>query len=374
MLEDIPRPGRPGSTLRIGTRRLRAASAVLVAVAAAGCDRNSETPSTSPVVPTLSSAPTTPATSRCTEEGRVLEFGFFALYEPISYRGGADPTSEVSGGHLGYEADLLTALEAMDGAGLSFNRRGIDVWPGIWLLAASREFDVVGGGIAILEERTRDASGMLAVAFTSGHIVFRHSLLVRSTDAERLAEYSDLTSGDLVGVAVETTGESRFLQIVGLIDEAGVLLTGTRVTIPGGIVVSDGSDSYRIAASGSTRNLAGRSHLEPPSAGFPRVVFFGPESVRADHLDALATGQVDALANDDISNRVAERESAGLLAVTALDTEAELGGFALDQDDEALLTCLDDKLNYLTDERNVGYAEWLGNPSVFLERAEAWTP
>ena len=374
MLEDVPRPSRPGSTLPIGTRRFRTAAAAVFAVAAAGCGTSSDTPATSPVVPAPAPVPATPDAARCTEEGRVLDFGFFASYEPISYRGRADPVSEVSGEHLGYEADLLTALEAMDGAGLSFNRRGIDVWPGIWLLPATPEFEMVGGGITILEERTRDASGMPAVAFTSGHIVFRHSLLVRATDASRLSDYSDLTSADRVGVSVQTTGESRFLRIVGLIDEDGVLLAGTQVTTPGGIVVADGSGSYRIAASGSSESLAGRSHLEPPSAGFPRVVFFGPESVRAEHLEALANGQVDALANDEVGNRLAERTSAGALVVTALDTETELGGFALDQDDEALLACLDDKLNYLTDERNIGYAQWLGNPSVFVERAVAWTP
>ena len=358
--------------MQLGTRCL--STVAVFAVAFAGCDRSSGTPSTSPAVPTPAPVPVAPTASRCTEEGRVLEFGFFALYEPISYRGRADSMPDASGEHLGYEADLLTALEAMDGAGLLFNRRGIDVWPGIWLLPATPEFDLVGGGITILEERTRDASGMPAVAFTSGHIVFRHSLLVRATDASRLAEYSDLTGEDRVGVAVQTTGESRFLRIVGLIDGDGVLLAGTAVSTPGGIVVADGSDSYRIAASGSSANLAGRSHLEPPSAGFPRVVFFGPESGRADHLEALANGQVDALANDEIGNRLAERASTGLLVVTALDTEAELGGFALDQGDDTLLTCLDDKLNYLTDERNIGYAEWLVNSSVFLERAEAWTP
>ena len=374
MLDDVPRPGRPRPTLRIGARRFRTAAAVVFAVAAAGCARSSDTPATSPAVPAPAPVPATPAAARCTEEGRVLDFGFFAFYEPISYRGRADPVSEASGEHLGYEADLLTALEAMDGAGLSFHRRGIDVWPGIWLLPATPEFDMVGGGITILEERTRDASGMPVVAFTSGHIVFRHSLLVRATDASRLSDYSDLTSADRVGVSVQTTGESRFLRIVGLIDEDGVLLAGTQVTTPGGIVVADGSDSYRIAASGSSESLARRSYLEPPSAGFPRVVFFGPESVRAEHLEALANGQVDALANDEVGNRLAERASAGALVVTALDTETELGGFAVDRDDEALLACLDDKLNYLTDERNIGYAQWLGNPSVFLERAAAWTP
>lgn len=345
---------------------------VTAAFALAGCDEGSDASPTSPTAPTPTPAP--PAPVRCVEEGRVLEFGFFARYEPISYSADSDPLSEAFHEHLGYEADLLTALEAMDGAGLSFNRRGIADWPGIWLLPATPDYDLVGGGITLLEERTRDASGTSVVAFTSGHITFRHSLLVRGADAGDLAEYSNLTSEVRVGVSVATTGESRFLRIVGLVDENGVLLTGTSVTTPAGSVVADGSEAFRIAASGSSENLAGRSELIPPSPGYPQVAFFGAESVRSERLLALVNRQVDALAGDEIENRAAEQVSAGLLVVTALDTEVEYGGFALDQGEEVLLACLDDKLNYLTDERELGYAEWLANPSVFLERAAIWTP
>ncbi len=359
---------------RFGVRLPLLAAAFVFGVAAAGCDEGSDGPSTSPTAPAPAPVPTAPPPIRCVEEGRVLEFGFFAFYEPISYRGDPDPASPAFDEHRGYEADLLSALEAMDGAGLSFNRRGIDVWPGIWLLPATPEFDLVGGGITILEDRTRDASGDPAVAFTSGHIVFRHSLLVRGADAATLREYSHLTSEARVGVAAETTGESRFLRIVGLIDDGGVLLAGTSVTTPEGIIVADGTEAFRIAASGASANLAGRSHLEPPSPGYPQVVFFGAESPRSGQLLALATRGVDALAGDEIQNRVAEAASDGFFVVTALDTEVELGGFALDQGEEVLLACLDDKLDYLTDERDIGYAEWLANPSVFLERAEAWTP
>ena len=361
---------------RPGARARATAAALLLAFGVAGCDGGADAPPTSPspTAPTPAPAPAAPAPIRCAEAGRVLEFGFFALYEPISYSAGSDPGSEAFNEHLGYEADLLTALEAMDGAGLSFNRRGIDVWPGIWLLPAGPDYDLVGGGITVLEERTRDASGAPAALFTSGHVTFRHSLLVRGVDAAELGEYSDLTSEARVGVSMETTGESRFLRIVGLVDEDGVLLAGTSVTTPEGIVVADGSEAFRIAASGSSENLAGRSELAPPSPGYPQVVFFGAESVRSEHLLALLNRQVDALAGDEIENRAVEQVSAGLLVVTALDTEVEHGGFALDQSEEILLACLDDKLDYLTGEREIGYAEWLANPSVFLERAEAWTP
>ena len=58
--------------------------------------------------------------------------------------------------HLGYEADLLTALEAIPGAGLAFSRSGIAQWDGIWLRAADDRYDVVGGGITILDSRVFD--------------------------------------------------------------------------------------------------------------------------------------------------------------------------------------------------------------------------
>ena len=43
----------------------------------------------------------------------------------------------------------------MEGLKLSFARRGIAAWEGIWLLPAGPQYDIVGGGITILE-RTID--------------------------------------------------------------------------------------------------------------------------------------------------------------------------------------------------------------------------
>ena len=116
---------------------------------------------------------------------RVLNVGFFAFFAPVSSSADPDPNSAGFNTHVGYEADLLTALEAMAGAGLSFSRRGIDIWPNIWLLSAGAEYDVVGGGITILDSRTRDEMGNQVVTFTSGHIAFRQSLLVRAEDGAR---------------------------------------------------------------------------------------------------------------------------------------------------------------------------------------------
>ncbi len=95
----------------------------------------------------------------CTSDGRPLIFGYYAFFKPVSYSADPAPNSAGSHVHLGYESNLLSALEAMKGAGLSFSRRGIASWKNIWLRAAGSQFDMVGGGITILDSRTLDAAG-----------------------------------------------------------------------------------------------------------------------------------------------------------------------------------------------------------------------
>ena len=317
------------------------------------------------VQPTMSS-------QACTDGARVLNVGFYAYFSPVSYSANENPASDAFNTHLGYEADLLTVLEAMEGTGLSFVRRPIAVWPDIWLKSAEPEYDIVGGGITILDSRTRDATGNTVITFTSGHIKFRQSLLVRTEDAERFAVHANLTSAVRVGVLPATTGEARLLELTGLVDPNGILVEGTRVETPLGTVVADGTAAYTITAAGTTPNLAGRSHLYPPLESMPQVIYLGDEVGESALLDALAAGMIDAIARGEVGNRDVVQASNSMFAVTALDEQFELGGFTLAVEDAALAACIDEKLNYLTDNRNIGYAEWVADPSVFMRRAQMW--
>ena len=299
---------------------------------------------------------------------RVLNFGFFAFFSPVSFSADPDPNSAGFNTHMGYEADLLTALEAMDGAGLSFSRKGIDIWPNIWLLSAGPEYDVVGGGITILNSRTRDEMGNQVVTFTSGHIAFRQSLLVRAEDGARWASHDDLTSDVRVGVLASTTGEARLLVLTGLVNADGVLVEGVRVETQMDTVVADGSADYFITAAGASPNLEGRRYLFPPVDTMPQVVYLGEEEL----LGALASGRVDALARGEIGNRDAVHASGGAFVVTALDAAVEYGGFTLGVEDADLAACIDDKINYLTDDQRIGYGEWRQDPLVFMTRARMW--
>ncbi len=316
-------------------------------------------------------APEQPADA-CTAAGEPLRAAFYAFFAPVSHSADEDPASPGFHTHLGYEADLLTALEAMEGARLSFQRSPVAEWPGIWLLPATPAVDIAGGGITILESRTRDDVGGVAVAFTSGHIAFRQSLLVRADDAERFSDYEGLTREVRVGVLRSTTGEARLLRITGLADENGVLAAGARIETPQGTVVADGTAAYVITAAKASAALDGRTRIHPPSESMPQVVHLGDTSGESELLEALRKRAIDAVARGEIGNSEAALASGGGFTVAALDTLSEYGGFTLDARDGELLACIDEKLRWLTRDREIGYAEWRQDPMVFLERARLW--
>ena len=311
----------------------------------------------------------------CTTGNRMLKVGFYAFFEPVSYSVSSDPNAADFNTHRGYEADLLTALEALEGAGLSFSRRGIEHWvdpntdTGLWLRSAGPEYDIVGGGITILDARTRNAAGEQAVIFTSGHIAFRQSLLVRAEDAEGLASHDDLTSDRRVGVLAGTMGEFRLLVLTGITDAEGVLAAGTRVDTPAGTITADGSMAYVITAAGASQQLEGRQRLYPSSDTMPQVIYLGEEM---ELLAVLGNEDIDAVARGEIGNTDAAHDADGAFVVTAVDPAVEYGGFTVAVEEAALAACLNEKINWLTDDRRIGYAEWREEPMVFMQRATRW--
>ncbi len=322
------------------------------------------------VVAACEDGATPQAPAACTD-GRTLNFAFYAFFEPVSFSADADPGSPGFHEHAGYEADLLTALEAMDGAGLRFSRIPIAEWPGIWLLPSTPDFDIAGGGITILDSRTRDADGNHVVNFTSGHISFQQSLLVRAADAERYATHDGLTSESRVGAISDTTGEARLLQLTGLANPEGLLTDGTRIVSGSGTLTAGGTDAYLITAAGSSANLEGRERLLPPSSNMPEVVYFKAET---EMIESLANGSIDAVARGAVGNTEVAYSygGGGVLAVTALDPAVEHGGWTLSTTETALTACLNDKVDYLTNGGAIGYPEWRAEPEAFLKRARAW--
>jgi len=311
-------------------------------------------------------------TEGCVDEDLELRLGFYAYFAPVSHSANGEPGAPGFDVHQGYEADLLTALEAMDGVGVSFSRRGIGIWDDIWLAAAGSEFDVIGGGITILDSRTRDAQGSEAVVFTSGHISFRQSLLVRAGEESRFADYDDLTSDVRVGALAGTTGEARLLRLTGLTNSDGVLVAGASVDTPRGEVVADGASNYFITAAAASENLSGRRRMRPPDGNMPEVVYLGDQLGEQELLAALSDGRIDALARGEVGNREAEHASGDAFVVALLDDAVESGGFTFDVEDAELAACVSNRIDFLTDEMTIGYADWLLDPSVFTRRAAIW--
>ena len=181
-------------------------------------------------------------------------------------------------------------------------------------------------------------------------------------------------SGAMVEFARSVAGQAaaRLLVLTGLVNADGVLAAGVRVETQTDTVVADGSADYFITAAGASPNLEGRRYLYPPVDTMPQVVYLGDDTSEEELLDALASNRIDALARGEIGNRNAAHASNGAFVVTALDAAVEYGGFTLDVDDADLATCIDDKINYLTDDRRIGYGEWRQDSSIFMTRARMW--
>lgn len=309
-------------------------------------------------------------------EDRVVEAGFYAFFEPVSSSADADPASLDFNFHAGYEADLLTAIEEIEGYGLVFNRSAIPQWTDIWLSPAGAEFDLVGGGITILEARTRDGAGEVVVAFTDGHIDFTQSLLVRAEDALRLPDHEALLPTDVVGVLPNTTGEARLLQLLGVADEDGGLAAGTRIETPSGWVTVETDGSLTISAARASPELAARTRLIAADPDRPQILYLGEEPGaevgEPALLAALSDATIDAIARGTVGNTLAAASSNDAFVVTALDTRPERGGFVVDIDDTELLRKINEAIAWLTDGGRIGLAEWLADPRVFLDRAALW--
>ena len=312
------------------------------------------------------------ALAACSGGADTLVVGFSPFYDQVSYNASSDPDADGYRVHLGYEADLLTTLESMDGLGLSFEPKPIPEWPGIWLKSATDDFDVVGGGITIREARTRNQAGDVVVAFTNGHIAFRQSLVVRRADAQRMATHQQLTGDMIIGVYRDTTGEGRLLQLTGLTDAAGTLAAGVRVATSDGDVTADGSDAYVITPASASAILADRSHLYPPDDTMPQVVYLPGDIDHGELHDMLLNGVIDGRAGEEIENSKAVHGSDGELAVTALDPLVEYGGFTVDAENTELLAKLNEGIDWLTDRRRIGFPEWRADPTVFMQRAAQW--
>ncbi len=349
-----PRP-RSHATFAI---RLRAVAAAVAAafLVAAGCSGTSEGAGPPGCAPDT-----------------VLDFAFYADYAPVSHRADSDPDAPGFSEHAGYEADLLDALEAMDGAGLRFNRIAVAEWSGLWLLPANGEADIAGGGMTILESRTLDAEGNTAVAFTSGHIEFRNVLLIRAADAQKFQSFDDLTSDTVVATSVDTTGEQRLLELTGLSAPHGTLAAGTVIETPSGTLTADGTGAFVVTAAGASENLRDRMRLLPPSPHNPIVQYVNDDATQ---YDALASGEIDAVSRDNVGafEQAASHGGGGVLAVGPLDEAVQHGGWTLRADDNELRECLDDKLAYLTDNMAIGFQQWSADNEVFMQRALAWTP
>ena len=301
-----------------------------------------------------------------------VQYGFYTDYNPVSYSAGQESASHRP---MGYEPDLVAAVETLSGGKLSFDALALgNPFSGIWLKAAQEPHDMVGGGITALPERTKDAEGRPVIRFGVGHIGFSQSLLV--PEASAIERHDDLTSEHRVGTYRATTGEKRLLELTGIIDSAGFIRAGTLVLLADGTLLTagppDSESALRIAAGTGSTAIATRIRLTPPGDDQPEVLYFDSDD---ELISALLEGTVDVLARGEISNRIAARDTPGL-RLTAIDTGGnEQGAFSYADTPagNALRATMNTAITCLTANRTIGFAEWFDSRgTIFAERAEEW--
>ena len=246
-------------------------------------------------------------------------------------------------------------------------------------LPAGPEYDLIGGGITILDSRTRDAAGKRGGGFYQR----THHFSPVTAGARRgrgavLSSHAALTMRRARGRAWPAPrANSDLLELTGLVDANGVLAAGTRVETAHGV------PWWPTAARTSAITACGR-HGE---FGRPAVRIVSTRrdvcrrwSIWETELgEALNSSRPSATGADrrawpGAKSATATPRSAadGGLVVTALDDAVEHGGFTLAVEDAALAACIDEKINWLTDDRRIGYAEWVEEPQVFMRRAQLW--
>lgn len=303
-----------------------------------------------------------------------VNYGFYTDFHPLSYASTQDSSEPAFNQPVGYEPDLVAAVDTFAGKSMSFDSKGIgNPFSGIWLKSAQDEYDMVGGGITALTQRMFNESGAEAIRFGVGHVGFRQSLLVR--ESSDITRHSDLTSDHRIGVLRGTTGEARLLVLTGIADADGVVRAGTQVTLEDGSVIMAGAagtpEELRISAAASSDAVATRVRLTPAAADDPQVLYLASEDAL---LGAVVDGSIDAVARGEIGNSLAASETSGL-QVTAIDTSAtERGAFsypATSAGDE-LREVVNAVVNCLTDGGRIGILEWLqSDGSVFQDRARS---
>ena len=307
----------------------------------------------------------------------LVNYGFFTDFDPLSYAVTQDSDDPAFNMPLGYEPALVAAINRLSNNRIQFTPVGIgNPFSGIWLLSATdSRVDMVGGGITALAQRRFDPNdpATALVTFGAGHVQFRQSLLVRSESA--IMSHDDLDKSTAVGVIRGTTGESRLLQLAGITDDEGYLRANTTIALGDNATLTAGERTHRITGSGATPGLEERARLQAPGDDVPLVIYFPSEDAQ---IEAVTNGVVNAAARGEIvGNLVAAGDSNGELRVTAIDTgNTESGAFSYPNTGEgdSLRGTMNNLIRCLTDNGNIGFAQWNENPQVLQTRADRNAP
>ena len=151
-----------------------------------------------------------------------------------------------------------------------------------------------------------------------------------------------------------------------------MLTAGVQIHVPDGVIVADGSDDYRIISGHTSEVLKDRTLIVPPGDGpHIRVLPVGLNRIEVGRL--LLAGFFDVLVRSEVGSLYTVSQVPGLaIAAVGQDTGGRLG-FTVDVDEQEFLACLNEAVDYLTDDLRISVSDWLAPPDILAERATAWS-
>ena len=115
--------------------------------------------------------------------------------------------------------------------------------------------------------------------------------------------------------------------------------------------------------------VSARLRLIPASDDLPEVRYYNSDG---EQIEALAEGEIDAVAGDEIGHRSAASAVPGLRVTAPADIAAEQSGFsyAATPEGDRLRNAMDAFIGCLTANRSIGFQQWSeSDGNVFLQRA-----
>jgi ABC-type amino acid transport substrate-binding protein len=299
-------------------------------------------------------------------QNKTLKVGFYSNRAPISASKSLDAEDWKFNEPVGYEADILKAVQSMPNSQFEFEFVGIESDENIWLRSKD-EFDLVCGGIVIDKEKEIDAENNRVVQFTEGHLHLRQSLLVKKKNRKKFNSLKSFDAKNSIGVVAKSRSERKLLEELGYLNKNGELVAGVTLTNKGNKKLT-----IKKPIKLTHKKFRNRVQLSWPDNNLPIIKFGQNED---DLSTEVINKKVDAFVWNEVENSRLEKKSKNALKISGVfpkeinSLQVDRVGCTVNSDNEELLNEINTAIKKVTGYGTANFEIWRKNPNIFVENA-----